>query len=240
MGTIDGDEFTGVTIDGEEVTEITVDGDTVWEAMTVYDDFENSLANWYGQTSDFGFTTSPRWWGDYALRVGSEGGSRMINYTGMSTSDQPGAGDNFSIWFQGSGSDVGHAIMFCDSAATERVDESSFYQIELRTSGAACHVEYWSSGTRHQQEDMDDLSTNPEPLNTNQWYRCEVYIRSGDGPFSSNEIGCIIRQPDGTAYQQGSLVDSTLSSGYLGIRQPHDNPAHYYDYLTDQVGADTV
>lgn len=241
MGTIDGTEWQDVTIDGEDVTEITVDGDTVWEAMTVYDSFDSgTLGNWSGETSDFNTTTNPRWWDSYALEVPTVGGVRMINYTGMSTADQPGYGDNFSFWYRSSGSHVGGGFFFCDSAVTNRFDSSKFYALEMRTTGQACELEYWDNGSRQWEVDLDDFDINQPSLNANTWYRVEVYIGSGDGPFSTGELGVIIRETDGTAYQKGSTTNMPRSSGYLGIRNPHDKPVHYYDYITDQVGADTI
>lgn len=243
MSTISDDEADEVTIDGEDVQEITMDGDVVWEAMTVYEDFEhnNLSGHWSGELNHFSISTNQPWEGSYSLRVPTVGGSRMINYDAVPPSEQPGIGDNFSCWFYSTGSDVGQGVAFCDEAVTERNTESAHYELSLRTSGGPSRLFYRdSNGNRVWEEEFRDLEPYPASLDPHTWYRAEVYFRTGDGPFSSDEIGISIRQTDGTEYQRGSTTRLERTSGYLGAYSPHDKPTHYYDYFSDQVGADTI
>lgn len=203
---IDGAQVGPVTIDGTEVQEITADGQVVYSAFPlIIQDFNTSLSNWDGTTSEISLDTTTVF----------EGASSM-NATGNNdrayTMNPPGTtfqnGDTFATWFRTDGGEPAFDGLHIYWGMKTDGDFNSAYEIRHRDGQL-------DASTPQGETLIDDGS--PSGIQDNAWKRADIeWAENGDVIYYWRETdGTLIESFQGN---DSNIADNVGGANGLGIR----------------------
>lgn len=207
------------------LTNLTVEGSgesasVVLPTKNIVDNFEDGdIAEYSGDTGQFGNTTNVVKDGSYALKGTTSGNPYGISST-SGLSNYPQAGDKFSTWMRVASSSSG-AQPEIQYAAQSETDLPNGYRVELDVANDEIKLKRVDSNGA---TTLDNASVT---LSEDTWYRVEV-------DWGSDGSHTVTIYESGSSIKSLSASDKTFTSGGFGVivnSNTGSSTTAYWDYI---------